>query len=99
MDWANSQPRVQRIRGRRGVERRASWLRKHPLCCKCEADGRVKAATDLDHVVPLSKGGADDETNFQSLCSEHHKAKTAVDMGHNTKPQIGVDGWPEAPSR
>lgn len=31
---------------------RAGFLRKHPLCCCCEANGRVTPATMVDHVVP-----------------------------------------------
>ncbi len=37
----------------------------------------VSAAEEVDHVVPLWAGGADDESNYQSLCSPCHKVKTA----------------------
>lgn len=70
---------TQRLRGRAAVQRRSRWLQVHPLCCMCEAEGRVTAATVPDHIVPLWKGGADDETNLQSLCAEHHDAKTAAE--------------------
>jgi 5-methylcytosine-specific restriction protein A len=66
-----------RMRGRAGVERRAAWLRMHPLCCDCKAEHRVTVAMEVDHVVPLWQGGADDESNFASRCVEHHAAKTA----------------------
>ena len=56
---------------------RSAWLSAHPLCKHCVAEGRVTAATEVDHVVPLHQGGADDESNFQSLCNDCHKAKTA----------------------
>ena len=39
--------------------------------------GRTTAATEVDHVVPLAAGGPDDETNFQSLCLDHHREKSA----------------------
>lgn len=68
-----------RLRGRAAVARRLRWLQAHPLCCMCEAEGRVTAATVPDHRIPLWKGGADDETNLQSLCAEHHDAKTAAE--------------------
>lgn len=68
-----------RVRGRAGVARRAKWLAAHPLCCMCEAEGRVTAAAVPDHVVPLWQGGADDESNLQSLCAPHHDAKTAAE--------------------
>lgn len=57
--------------------RRARWLREHPLCVACEAQGRTTAAQEVDHIIELCDGGADEEGNFQSLCIEHHKAKTA----------------------
>lgn len=70
---------IQRTRGRAWMTRRASWLRKHPLCVMCESEGRAVPATDLDHIIPLIDGGADDESNYQSLCRDHHKAKSAVE--------------------
>jgi 5-methylcytosine-specific restriction protein A len=69
---------TERLRGRAAVDRRAKWLRDHPLCAECEQDGRVTAAQVVDHKTPLWQSGADDyETNGQSLCHEHHDAKTA----------------------
>lgn len=68
---------VERTRGRAWMTRRAKWLRDHPLCVVCQAQGYVQVAQELDHIVPLADGGADDESNYQSLCVECHKAKTA----------------------
>jgi 5-methylcytosine-specific restriction endonuclease McrA len=67
---------TQRQRGRGWMERRAKWLRLNPLCKHCLEHGQAKPATQLDHVVPLFQGGLDDESNFQSLCTDHHQAKT-----------------------
>lgn len=69
-----------RLRGRAWTDRRAAWLRQHPLCCMCEQDGTVKAAQEVDHIQPLCDGGADNETNYQSLCIEHHAEKTAGEV-------------------
>jgi 5-methylcytosine-specific restriction protein A len=71
---------TQRLRGRAAVERRAAYLRKHPLCVACEAEGLLSEATVPDHKQPLWAGGADDlEQNGQSLCRQHHDAKTACE--------------------
>lgn len=66
-----------RQRGRKGMTRRARWLSLHPLCAHCEQANRVTLAEEVDHIVPLIEGGADDEANLQSLCVSCHKAKTA----------------------
>jgi 5-methylcytosine-specific restriction protein A len=71
---------TQRMRGRAAVDRRAQYLRLHPLCVHCTKAGRVTAATVPDHVVPLWAGGADDlEANGQALCDPHHDAKTSCE--------------------
>lgn len=36
---------------------------------------------DIDHVLPLAKGGEDVEGNVQALCKQCHKTKTAIDFG------------------
>jgi len=83
-----------RLRGRKGQERRARWLSTHPLCAHCDMDGRVALGTIVDHVVPLSKGGADSESNLQSLCDACDRIKTAKDLGRTVKQRIGLDGFP-----
>ena len=67
-----------RLRGRRGQERRKAWLAAHPLCAHCLLEGgRVRAGDEVDHIIPLHRGGSDDNSNLQTLCAAHHKAKTA----------------------
>lgn len=84
----------ERQRGRKWMTIRARYLREHPLCVECERKGFARPATQLDHIVALVNGGTDDESNYQGLCDEHHKAKTAKDLGRTRRPQIGLDGWP-----
>ena len=66
----------------------ATWRRKRrrhlliePLCRTCKAQGRVTEANTVDHIIPLARGGADDESNYQSLCATHHSRKTATEDG------------------
>ncbi len=66
-----------RIRGRKGQELRKRRLRNEPLCRMCKAEGKVTAATEVDHIDPLALGGEDTDENCQSLCAEHHLLKTA----------------------
>lgn len=78
-----------RQRGRGWMERRASWLRDHPLCAHCDAEGRTTLAQEVDHIIPLWKRGADDQSNYQSLCIDHHKAKTAEEARERAALGLG----------
>jgi len=50
---------------------------KAPLCVKCGGVPDSMHDMHLDHVKPLSQGGARlDERNVQWLCSACHEAKT-----------------------
>jgi len=86
---------IERLRGRALQQRRARWFRAHPLCVRCEARGLIAQAVELDHVVSLEDGGADDESNLQGLCMPCHQEKTGEDRGYRPRPAIGVDGWAE----
>ena len=65
----------------------------------CEAQGRVTAATVVDHIIP-HKGDPvlmwDSEHNWQSLCDPHHnRDKQSQDRGGRKHTvAIGADGWP-----
>lgn len=61
--------------------------------CLAKRPPRTTVATELDHIVPLFKGGADVESNRQGLCSPCHAEKTHEDLGHRVTDAIGVDGW------
>lgn len=64
------------------------------LCRACSREGRVAAATSVDHIIPKAKGGGDDPGNLESLCAAHRAAKDRADRGARPKPAIGLDGWP-----
>ena len=60
--------------------RKASKLHRsrQPLCVECEKQGRIKAASLVDHIVP-HKGDVElfwDESNWQSLCWKCHGYKS-----------------------
>lgn len=52
---------------------RNRYIKRHPIC---EHPGCTAEAAAVDHRLNRARGGTDDDANLQSLCTEHHKAKT-----------------------
>lgn len=56
---------------------RQQQLLREPNCRVCG-----ESAGAVDHIIPISQGGADlDADNLQSLCRRHHNSKTTAE-GH-----------------
>lgn len=85
-----------RLYGRAAVQARARYLAEHPLCKHCQDKGRISAAIEVDHIIPLHKDGSDEDSNKQGLCLPCHKAKTAQDMGYLERG-ADVTGQPLSP--
>lgn len=84
--------RQQRTRGRRWMALKEYVLMEQPVCAVCNR----KPATEVDHIVPISKGGSDERDNLQGLCYGCHEEKTRVDLGITKKARkIGLDGYPK----
>ena len=49
------------------------------VCIPCKTQGRIKLATEVDHIVPMFEGGSDAKANLQAICTECHKAKTQAE--------------------
>lgn len=79
----------------------ARWLRlrqwkltEHPLCQRCREEGRLSAATEVHHVVPVETGTTArekeslmfDPHNLRSLCHACH-VRTHTEMGRSGKKQ------------
>lgn len=87
---------VERLRGRAGMAQRERRLRRtHGLCEDCTAEGRTEVAHIVDHIIPLAKGGSDDDDNTRNLCHLHNGLRTAEQFGFKAKARIGADGWPQ----
>lgn len=74
--------------------RKAILARDLHLCQPCKANGRMTAATQVDHIKAKVKGGTDDPANLQAICHACHTDKTTADSGGRVKVRIGADGWP-----
>ena len=85
---------AERLRGRRAVAQRLRRLQAEPLCRDCAGRSIVREATVPDHIVPLSRGGSDEDSNIRCLCTDCHQARTAEQFGHRRMVVVGSDGWP-----
>lgn len=84
-----------RLRGRAGQRQRMRRLQMEPVCRDCwEKHRRTTVATEVDHIVPLSHGGADDDANTRALCSACHLDRTREAFGYRKRVAIAPDGWP-----
>lgn len=50
--------------------------RQDYICCETDCNAE---ATEVDHIIPKSRGGTDDLENLQGLCKPHHSRKTVQD--------------------
>ena len=60
-------------------ERKRILDRDAGLCQPCLKAGQVRIAGQVDHIVPKSEGGSDEDDNLQSICKACHQAKTATE--------------------
>jgi len=58
---------------------REAKLSESPVCVVCEKRGQTAASTTVDHVTPISQGGAPfpELSGLMALCERCHNEKTA----------------------
>lgn len=83
----------------RWQELRTWVLSQEPLCRFCSKQGRVEAATVVDHIKPHrgSKTLFYDSSNLQPLCAEHHNSAKQFEEKRGYSNEIGIDGRPVDP--
>lgn len=83
--WREGLTTAQRGYGGKWQRYRIRFLEKNPLCVRCRDEGRVTAATVVDHVIPhrgdmkLFWSGA-----HQALCASCHGKKSIEEGGIGT---------------
>ena len=61
-------------------------LTREPLCRMCDEEDRLTAAQMVDHIIPISDGGAALElSNVQPLCHSCHGRKSKKDAINKNK--------------
>lgn len=65
----------------RWQQERQHFLRAHPLCRYCEREGRLAAASVVDHMKPHrgDMGLFWDQSNWQPLCKPCHDSAKALE--------------------
>ena len=63
--------------GRAWKRVRDRYIKSHPLCEECEKQGKLTAAEEVHHKLPLSKGGSNEKSNLMALCKSCHSRMTA----------------------
>lgn len=65
-------------------------------CQDCRALGRIKPASEVDHIVNKAQGGTDDPSNLQAINPDCHRVKSAREAaagrGLRTMPVPGGGG-------
>ena len=84
---------------RRWRKARETFLARHPLCARCEAQGRITEATVVDHIVPHKGDRALfwDTNNWQPLCDAHHGSAKQREEIRGYSNEVGPNGWPLDP--
>lgn len=68
---------------RRHIREEFAQHGRRPRCAVCLVEP-LPSLVEIDHVVPIHKGGADTEANVQVLCKQCHRVKTHADCGYST---------------
>lgn len=77
---------------------RLDHFRKEPFCRRCRQSGRIVPGTVLDHIVPLSQGGKDIPSNWQTLCASCHGNKTKTEDFPGKERRPDFSGFLSGPS-
>ncbi len=65
-------PETRRRYGRAWKRIRDRYIKAHPLCERCQQEGRLTPSEQVHHVLPLADGGTHDEHNLMALCKSCH---------------------------
>lgn len=84
--------RSPRKRGRAAMVDRARIMQRDGgICQVCHK----LPATQVDHIIPLFKGGKDTDDNKQCICDECHNHKTIIERGGKYNAGVAVSGVPK----
>ena len=98
-DRYRSNPMTERIRnGWQWEKIRRRILRRDTLCIDCLVLGYTIASSEVDHRVPLFKGGSNDDDNLAGVCHDCHTRKSAEERGYRSASRPDINGMPTNPN-
>lgn len=102
--WNDRTPEAREYRRLYSTQRwrkgRRDFLAACPLCRYCEAQGRTRLATVVDHIKE-HRGDLElfwDEGNWQPLCKPHHDGAKAQEERGGYSAMADADGYPIDPN-
>ena len=66
--------------GRNWRRVRERYIKLHPLCERCLKEGKFTPVEEVHHIIPVSRGGTNAESNLMSLCKSCHN-KIHIELG------------------
>ena len=76
-----------------GTVRQNVLMRDNYTCQICGATVKDGAKLEIDHIIPVSKGGTNDENNLQVLCQQCNREKhNRTDLLHDKLKLIELEG-------
>lgn len=67
-----------------GLKKRVAY-RQHYVCSGCKT--LLPPTYEVDHIVPLFRGGSNHESNLQALCPNCHREKTQLEILPSPNPK------------
>jgi 5-methylcytosine-specific restriction protein A len=73
-------PDMNKAYGRAWKRIRDRYIAAHPLCERCEENGKLTPAEEVHHKLPVSQGGRHNRENLMSVCRSCHN-KIHLELG------------------
>ena len=93
--WTDTKKSSQKNKRRAisGKTRQNVLMRDNYTCQICGATVKDGAKLEIDHLVPVSKGGTNDENNLQVLCQQCNREKhNRTDLLHDKRKLAELEG-------